>query len=284
MSKILVTGSGGYIGRHIVKTLLDMGHSVIAADFNNDDVDDRSIKINESIFNLKEDAYKILNEPDVCLHMAWRNGFVHNASTHMEDLSDHFTFLKNMIDGGLKKVAVMGTMHEIGYWEGAIDENTPCNPLSLYGVAKNALRQALIQMAQSKNVDFYWLRAFYILGDDLRNHSLFSKIIKMEDEGKKTFPFTSGKNLYDFISVDELAKQIAMSITQKEITGIINVCTGKPVSLSEKVNEFISQNNLKIRPQYGAFPDREYDSPGIWGDATKINKIIKNFEEQNKCY
>lgn len=280
MFKILVTGSGGYIGQHIVKTLLDMGHSVIAADFNNDSVDDRAIKINESIFNLKEDAYKVLNKPDICLHMAWRNGFVHNSPTHMEDLSDHFTFLKNMIYGGLKKVAVMGTMHEIGYWEGAIDENTPCNPLSLYGVAKNALRQSLIQMTQGKDVNFYWLRAFYILGDDLRNHSLFSKIIKMEDEGKKTFPFTSGKNLYDFISVYELAKQIAMSITQEEIMGIINVCTGKPVSLSEKVDEFISQNNLKIRPKYGAFPDREYDSPGIWGDATKINKIIKNFEEQ----
>ena len=280
MSKILVTGSGGYIGRHVVKTLLDMGHNVIAADFNNDSVDERAFKINESIFNLKENAYKALNGPDICLHMAWRNGFVHNNPTHMEDLSAHFTFLKNMIEGGVKKVAIMGTMHEIGYWEGAIDENTPCNPLSLYGVAKNALRQSLMQIMQGKDVDFYWLRAFYILGDDLRNHSIFSKIIKMEEEGKETFPFTSGKNLYDFITVDNLAKQIAMSITQEKITGIINVCTGKPVSLSEKVNEFISQNNLKIRPQYGAFPDREYDSPGIWGDATKINEIIKNFEEQ----
>ena len=137
-----------------------------------------------------------------------------------------------------------------------------------------------MQIIHGENIDFYWLRAFYILGDDLRNHSIFSKIIKMEDEGKETFPFTSGKNLYDFITVDNLAKQIAMSITQEKITGIINVCTGKPVSLSEKVNEFIAQNNLKIRPQYGAFPDRKYDSPGIWGDSTKINEIIKNFEEQ----
>lgn len=280
MYKILVTGSGGYIGRHVVKTLLDMGHNVIAADFNNDGVDERAFKINESIFDLKENAYKALNEPDVCLHMAWRNGFVHNNPTHMEDLSAHFTFLKNMIEAGVKKVAVMGTMHEIGYWEGAIDENTPCNPLSLYGIAKNALRQSLLQIMQEKDIDFYWLRAFYILGDDLRNHSIFSKIIKMENEGQKTFPFTNGKNLYDFITVSDLAKQIAMSITQDKITGIINVCTGNPTSLSDKVNEFIEQNNLNIKPQYGAFPDRKYDSPGVWGDATKINEIVKNFEEQ----
>lgn len=281
MSKILVTGSGGYIGRHVVKTLLDMGHDVIAADVNNDSVDERAIKINESIFDLKENAYTALEEPDVCLHLAWRNGFTHNAYTHIEDLSSHFSFLKNMIDGGIKKLAVMGTMHEIGYWEGAIDENTPCNPLSLYGIAKNALRQSLFQIIQNKDLDFYWLRAFYILGDDLRNHSLFSKIIKMENEGKETFPFTSGKNLYDFITVNQLAKQISISITQEKIKGIINVCTGKPISLSDKVDKFIHENNLKIRPQYGAFPDRKYDSPGIWGDSTKINDIIKNFKEQN---
>ena len=44
----------------------------------------------------------------------------------MNDLSSHMTFLEHMIDGGLKYLTVMGTMHEIGYWEGAIDENTPC--------------------------------------------------------------------------------------------------------------------------------------------------------------
>lgn len=176
----------------------------------------------------------------------------------------------------------MGTMHEIGYWEGSIDENTPCNPASLYGIAKNSLRQALIQLAHQKDFDLYWLRAFYILGDDLHNHSLFSKILKMDKEGVKTFPFTTGKNLYDFISVKELASQIAMSITQNEITGIINVCSGKPVSLSDKVNEFIKEHNLTIRPQYGAFPDRSYDSPGIWGDATKINKIIQKYKETLK--
>ena len=44
----------------------------------------------------------------------------------------------------------MGTMHEIGYWEGAIDENTPCNPLSMYGIAKDALRRCMIQYTQQK--------------------------------------------------------------------------------------------------------------------------------------
>ena len=42
------------------------------------------------------------------------------------------------------------------------------------------------------------------------------------------------------------------------------------------VEEFIKEKNYKIRPEYGAFPDRPYDSPGVWGDAEKINLIMKN--------
>ena len=183
--------------------------------------------------------------------------------------------MKSLIDGGLKKIACMGTMHEIGYFEGAIDENTPCRPLSQYGIAKNALRGAMINLCERSNVKLFWLRAYYIVGDDARNHSVFSKIIEMDAEGKETFPFTSGKNLYDFIDVDELARQIALASIQDKVTGIINVCTGKPVSLGDKVEEFIKEKGLRIRPQYGAFPDRQYDSPGVWGDPTKINDILK---------
>ena len=41
------------------------------------------------------------------------------------------------------------------------------------------------------------------------------------------------------------------------------------------MEEFIEQHNLKIRLEYGAFPDREYDSPAVWGDNTKISKIME---------
>ena len=145
MKKILVTGSGGYIGRHVVKRLLDKGYDVIAADLCNNGVDNRAMKMSVSVLSSIEDPYAFFGEPDICIHLAWRNGFVHNADSHIADLSAHFVFLKKLIDSGISGLAVMGTMHEVGYWEGAIDENTPCNPLSLYGISKNTLREALLR-------------------------------------------------------------------------------------------------------------------------------------------
>ena len=278
-TKVLVTGANGYIGRHVVEQLLNMGADVLAADFSFDGVDERAQRVETPIFSGSEDIYEQMGNPDVCIHLAWRNGFVHNADSHIEDLPNHYTFLKNMIEGGLKHVVVMGTMHEVGYWEGAIDENTPTNPLSLYGIAKNALRQMVELLAKKSEVCFQWTRGYYIIGDDIKSNSIFSKIVQAEQAGNKTFPFTTGKNLYDFISLEELAKEIACVSLQTEVNGIINCCTGKPVSLAEQVESFIKEHDFKIRLEYGAYPDRAYDSPGVWGDAKKIQQIMSKVEK-----
>lgn len=273
MKTVLVTGANGYIGKHVVEELLNMGCHVIASDIRNTGIDERADYCETPIFSDDVNLYEKLGKPDVCIHMAWQDGFSHNAPSHMENLSKHYEFLMKLVDAGCKNIAVMGTMHEVGYWEGKIDENTPCNPLSLYGVAKNALRQALLLQAKSKDFNLFWLRAYYILGDDGRNHSIFTKLLAAAEEGKKEFPFTSGKNQYDFIDVSSLAKMIADTSMQDRYTGIINVCNGEPMSLGERVERFIQEHHLDITLKYGAFPDRAYDSPVVYGDNTIIQKI-----------
>jgi dTDP-6-deoxy-L-talose 4-dehydrogenase (NAD+) len=271
---ILVSGAAGYIGRHVVREILEQGHKVIANDIVDGEWDHGCTVCLEDIFSGKADVFNRLGKPDILIHLAWKDGFVHNSFAHMDNISSHFRFLSDMARGGCGNIAVMGSMHEVGYWEGKIDENTPCNPLSQYGVAKNALRQSMTLLAQEKGFNLYWLRGFYIYGDDCHGSSVFTKIIRAVNEGKCEFPFTSGKNKYDFISIDELARQIVSASTQEKITGIINVCTGTVLSLAERVEAFIKENGFNIKLSYGAFPDRVYDSPIIWGDNTRIGAIM----------
>lgn len=277
---VMVTGAGGYIGRHVVEALTRMGHHVIAVD--RMPVQGENVtSLDLDIFSGNPDIYDLAGRPDSLIHMAWIDGFVHNSPAHMQYLPMHYRFIEDMLAGGLPQVAVMGTMHEIGYWEGAIAEDTPANPLSLYGIAKNALRQSMTVLQQKfPNAVFQWLRAYYIYGDDGRSHSIFTKLIQAAKEGKKEFPFTSGKNLYDFIHVDDLARQIAACACQQEVTGVINCCSGKPVSLAEQVELFIKDQGLDIKLEYGKFPDRAYDSPGVWGDAQKITQVMNALENK----
>lgn len=272
--KILVTGANGYLGQGVVKALLDEGIEVIATDFKTTNIDKRAKIFEGNLFEI-ENPYFYFEQPDVVLHMAWRDGFVHYSDNHIKDLPNHFEFIKKLVENGLKKIAVMGSMHEIGFWEGAIKEDTPCNPLSLYGISKNALKDMVKLFAKQKNIEYQWLRGYYIVGNSQYGSSIFSKITEAENSGKEEFPFTLGQNQYDFIDYDEFCKQVAAAVSQEKINGIINICSGKPEKLADRVERFIKENNYKIKLKYGAFPDRPYDSKAVWGDNSKIIKILE---------
>ena len=271
---VLVTGAGGYIGRHVVLALLERGVHVKALDLRLDGVDPRAERVAADLFSADPEIYDRLGRPDVVLHMAWRDGFKHNSPAHLDDLPAHFHLIENLLAGGLKHLAVMGTMHEVGYWEGPIDETSPCRPASLYGISKNALRETAALLAGQHDALLQWIRAYYIVGDDKFGNSIFSKLLAAAEEGRRTFPFTSGKNKYDFISVSDLARQIAAIVCQDEVAGIVNACSGEPLSLADRVEASIREHGLDLELEYGAFPDRPYDSPGVWGDATKIRAIM----------
>lgn len=272
--RILVTGANGYLGTGVVRQLCNDGQDVIAACHSSSDLVDKRAEIRQGdIFELK-DPFNDLGKPDVLLHMAWRNGFVHNDSSHIMDLPRHYEFIKKMIDGGVKHVAVMGSMHEVGFFEGSIKEDTPTHPESLYGIAKDALRNMTKLLCKNARVTFQWLRGYYIVGNSNFGCSIFSKITLAEKEGKERFPFTTGINQWDFIDYDEFARQVAATVEQDEINGVINICHGRPEKLADRVERFIRDNHYKIKLDYGKFPDRPYDSKAVWGDDTKIRKIL----------
>ena len=273
--KILVTGANGYLGQGIVKSILELGHDVVAADFSVQNIDNRAKTIVCNLFEV-ENPYKFFGEPDVLLHLAWRDGFVHYSDAHIDDLPKHYKFIKEMASSGVKQIAVMGSMHEIGFYEGSINESTPCHPTTPYGIGKNALRDLTQMVCKQNNTIFQWLRGYYIVGNSKFGNSIFSKITAAAEEGKEEFPFTLGQNQYDFLDYPEFCDQIAASVSQNEINGIINICSGKPEKLADRVERFIKENGYGIKLKYGAFPDRPYDSKAVWGDNNKIRKIMQN--------
>lgn len=272
--KILITGANGYLGKGVVKQLLDDGIQVVATDMRDQFIDKRATIMCGDIFSL-EDPFEYFGKPDVLLHMAWRDGFVHGSLKHINDLPNHMAFISKMISSGIKQVAVMGSMHEIGFFEGSISETTACNPQSLYGISKNALRQIVELECEKNNVIFQWLRGYYIVGNTEDGSSIFSKIVQAVHKGQKEFPFTLGLNQFDFLDYDKFCLEVAECVEQNEVNGIINICSGRPEKLADRVERFISENDFDIVLQYGAFPDRPYDSKAIWGNDFKIKMIEK---------
>ena len=121
--KILVTGANGYLGRGIVQSILDISaHSVIASGTSCTLVDPRAKKVEGDIFEII-DPYEYFGQPDILLHLAWNDGFQHYSDKHIDELPKHYSFIKKMCKSNIKRLAIMGSMHEIGFYEGSIDEN-----------------------------------------------------------------------------------------------------------------------------------------------------------------
>lgn len=271
---ILITGGKGYIGRRLVNTLKNK-HDITVVSKSHTIETDLYNDVQLDLFTTyTPKIYSQLNSPDVLIHLAWSNGFEHNNESHIHNVMHHIRFIELMLQGGLKHLAVAGTMHEVGYFVGEVNEYTPTNPQSFYGISKNFLRQTVEPLCKKYGATCQWLRIFYIYGDDKHNNSIFSKILAAAEQGQKTFHLNSGELLYDFINIDDLALQISSVIRQKEITGIINCCSGVPISLKTMVNNFVSENNIPISIEYGKFPLRSYDSRAIWGNTAKINHIL----------
>jgi len=275
MRNILLTGANGYIGQHVLQELARRGEQITAVVCQSSDNPFSQVTYRvQDIFDFSKTDELLVQPYDLCIHLAWEKGFIHNHPSHIENLSNHFRFIEKLLASGIKHIAVMGSMHEIGYIEGEINEKTLANPLSLYGIAKTTLRKSISKYIEQNYPEtvFQWLRGYYVLGDDRNNNSVFSKILLAAERGDKTFPFVSGKHAFDFIKIDELAKQIVDVTSQKEITGIIECCSGKAVTLGEMAEKFISQNNLQIKLEYCAFAEPAYESGAVWGSTKKLNE------------
>lgn len=262
--RVAVTGANGYLGTGIVRELVSRGHEVVAVDVNNDRVKKAARRVNVSVFDMG-DPYTEMGEPECVIHLAWRDGFRHGSDAHMDDLPLHVGLVGKLAKSPLPKLAIMGTMHEVGYFEGGIRANTPCNPENMYGIAKNALRQAAQVLCKDSATDLLWLRGYYIVDSTPFGSSIFSKISQAAVGGKMTFPFTSGQNQYDFLDYPDFCSQVADVVTGDNGTGIYNICSGRPEKLADRVERFISENGFDIELEYGAFLDRPYDSPAVWG-------------------
>ena len=189
--RIMVTGADGYIGRGVASQLLDAGHKVMAMGLYSCGL--KHDNLEEHIGDVFSYDFQSNEIPDVLLHLAWRNGFSHNDISHLDDLSKHYQFIKAALEAGVKRIAVMGSMHEVGYHEGAVERTHPATPLRPTVLRRTPSVSSLESSVANMVPRCSGSGGFYLVSNDGRGCSIFSKIVAAEREGKDEFPFTSGR-------------------------------------------------------------------------------------------
>ena len=86
---------------------------------------------------------------------------------------------------------------------------------------------------------------------------------------------SGGEQLRDYLPVEEASRLLAMIAMQDRYEGIVNICSGKPVSVRRLVEERIALHGGAMRLNLGALPYPEYEPMAYWGDAARLRKIVE---------
>ncbi len=267
--KVAVTGATGFIGRHVLAELTKHPIEVISVV--------RQLPtglhalpqgkvVQLDLQDASSDAFDQMGRPDVLLHLAWGGLPDYKSLHHFEqELPTQYRFLRALVLSGLSSLVVTGTCFEYGMQSGPLSEEMETRPSNPYGFAKDTLRRQLQYLKSTHPFALTWARLFYLYGEGQSGNSLFSQLKKAVQNGDKVFNMSGGEQLRDYLSVADVAKHlVALALAGKE-SGVVNICSGKPISVRHVVEQWLRENDWKIELNLGHYPYPDYEPMAFWG-------------------
>lgn len=279
MIKVAVTGASGFIGQHVLACLARYPVKTIAIT--------RQSSLKGTVFsqvetvqldlqNTSHCSMSALGNPDILIHLAWE-GLPHYMSLHHfeEELPKHYFFLKNLAESGLTSIVVAGTCFEYGLKSGCLNEEMEVSPYTSYGLAKNMLYRQLAHLKAVHSFTLTWARLFYLLGTGQSASALLPTLQTSAERGDKFFKMSGGEQLRDYLNVQDAAQMLVALALKKKDFGVVNICSGKPISVRKLVEDFIDHHQLDIKPVLGFFDYPPYEPMAFWGDNTKLKACLR---------
>ncbi len=278
--RVLVTGATGFVGRHVVNQLLVSGHSVVAVARDPkraqgmdwfDNVEFIQCDIQDNFYTLFDSG----NAIDAIIHLAWPGlpnyrDFFHISNNLPADLA----FLEAAVRSDISHIIVAGTCLEYGMQYGPLTEEMETYPSTAYGFAKDALRKSLQLLQNEKPFTLQWMRLFYVYGEGQNKNSLLVQLDRAIDDGMPVFNMSAGDQLRDYLPIQKVAESFAAALEKPDCQGVINCCSGRPISVLELVEERCRAKNSDIQLNRGYYPYPDYEPLAFWGVPSKLTKII----------
>ncbi len=269
--KAAVTGATGFIGRHVVAALAAAGAETVEVG--------RSVEganaVRLDIHDAPADAFVKMGSPDVVIHLAWAGLPNYKSLHHFEDeLPAQYRFLSGLVRSGLKRLVVTGTCFEYGMQPGALSEDMTAVPTNPYGFAKDSLRRQLQYLKAAQPFDLVWARLFYMYGEGQAANSLLPQLQTAVARGDASFNMSGGEQLRDYLPVSEIARILVALAHSDRDCGVVNVCSGKPVSVRSFVESWLAERGGAIALNRGHYPYPDYEPMAFWGDRTKLQSIL----------
>lgn len=273
--RILVTGAGGLIGRHIVAELQRRGADVHGCGRNRP----ASSVPWHALDLLNRDEVKLLVaqvRPAIVVHSAWFtvHGRFWSAPENVEWAAASVALARAAFEHGAARFVGVGTGAEYaGDAPMPLDElNTRVAPETLYASAKDATRRALEVLASTDGRTFAWGRVFMLYGAGEHPARLVSSLARALVRAEPA-KMASGRPVRDFLDARDVGAAIA-ALALSNVEGCVNIASGEPVSI-RSVAETLAQ--LSGRPDLlsiGALPDRPNEPAASYASTQRLGNEV----------
>ena len=300
--RIFITGTTGFLGQQLSKSLLKNGHK-IGTLARNVAKSDRAIASNtESMIQGEKnkgvsyyfgDLTDYLNihdvlsnfKPDVIIHLAAQTSVAYSFTHTTEVFNVNFLGVVNMAEAArrvlpkLKRFIFSGSVEAYGIQtKFPTKEDVELRAASPYGVAKIASEKFLKYLNQAYGFPAIIFRNANSYGRQHNHQFVIESMMYQMYNGKSPIKLGDPTPIRDFVFEPDLlaAYQLAAESHNKKIIGeSINIGTGKSISirqLSEKIRKI---TGYKGKIQWNSFPKRALEIPKLEVDNSKAKKLLK---------
>lgn len=284
MNRILITGGAGFIGSHLATRLVRNGFHVTVVD--NLSTGSKNNIPSGSEFQFLDIATegwteKIDGRFDIVFHLAAQSSGeisfedpTHDAKTNVHGTLSLLQWCKAT---GVKNFVFASSMNIYGdVPDTTVDENTPSQPKSYYGVAKMAAEN-YVRLFNSNDLRTVSLRLFNVYGprQNLSNlkQGMLSIYCSYLLEKKPIIVKGSLDRFRDFIFIEDVVDLLELTVYRDLNRPVYNVCTGTKITVKQAVNTIIKAFGFSDYP-IEQLTETPGDQFGIYGSNQLLSREL----------
>lgn len=214
MKKAIVSGANGFIGKWLVKELVEAGIEVYALVRNEEN---HFIK-NDNLHFICCDMKNIANiveqlknkKIDTFFHLAWEGSTGDKRANYKIQLSNVQYSCEAMQVAkliGCKRFLAAGTITERIVDEAIQNGRVPTN--LIYGICKKTTHDILITLSTQIGIELIWMQFSNVFGPGNRTGNLISYTLSTIQKGEQP-EYSSATQPYDFIYIKDLVRAIML--------------------------------------------------------------------------